>query len=383
MQQIKGISDKIVDDLVNRATELGQGRTAGTVGFIDNDNIISTRIKIIDGGNSGIPYRQLLSQFPGEKNRPLLEMINRLPDNSVMISIKPGKTGLIVSTGGINIFNLPIVKIGVKCGEKAGVGLQYPEKEFFRLASRSEKIQLKVLSAFTMEEEREALRNSSRLHLEYLQISRELPVVTGADKKVEVKPVAGKARKIKSKYKIREIDEKFARILVEKSLAVEQGREVAAIGKVDQKGVIRQAGSLIVGGMGYIPSRLLASSYQDISDLSLREVYSQVIPPDCVIVHTHPGGTGVMHISDAMAGPGTWGLAIAAIGHTESGEIKGVNVITPSSRLFQLADENEQLEQEFFKINTSEEEVKLRKRRYQIAQEFTDLCQEIELSGGC
>ena len=86
-----------------------------------------------------------------------------------------------------------------------------------------------------------------------------------------------------------------------------------------------------------------------------------------------------MHMSDAMAGPGTWGRPIIAVGHDEDGQIKGVMAVQKSDRLFQLADENEELEQRFFEVEDPEAEVKLRKKRYSIAQEFTDLCQQLEL----
>ena len=84
-------------------------------------------------------------------------------------------------------------------------------------------------------------------------------------------------------------------------------------------------------------------------------------------------------MSDAMAGPGMWGRAIVAVGHDEKGDIKGVMMIKMQDRLFELADENEYLERQFFKVQKPEEEVKLRKRRYKIAQEFTDLCDQLEL----
>ena len=307
-------------------------------------------------------------------------MVNHLPENSVIITVKPGKTGIIVSTSGINIFNQPLVKIGLKNGQAAGAGILYPEPEIFQLATESEKAQLKSLSALTMEEEKEALRQSTNLHLKYLDISQEIPV-TGIEKNVEEerKP-EDNDWKLPTQEKIKSISQEFAQNLVETSINIEQGREVAAFGQIKETGHVEQIGDIVVGGMGYIPSRLLASAYKDISSISLREAYTRVIPFNAVIVHTHPGGTGVMHISDAMAGPGTWGRAIIAIGHDEKGTIKGGKVVHPSSELFKLADEKEKIDQKFFEVETSSEEVEIRKRRYEIAQEFTDLCKKIELA---
>ncbi|MFW5985378.1 MAG: peptidase S7 [Halanaerobiaceae bacterium] len=379
MQEIKGISEEIVNDLVERGRKLGQGRPAGTIGFIDQNQVISGRTKIVDGGSSGLPYRQILSPITDKKGLSLLELLNHLPDNAVMVSIKPGKTGIVISTGGINLFDQPVVKVGVKTGKLAGVGVLYPRAEFFRLATESEKIKLKSLGALTMEEEKQALRDSTELHLKYLEISEEIELISANTEVFTLKEKKKQDWCLKDVPQVKSINNDFARKLVEKSISIEQGREVAAMGKITEQGHIIQAGEIVVGGMGYIPSRMLASSYQDISDISLRKAYTEIIPADCMIVHTHPGGTGVMHISDAMAGPGTWGRSIAAIGHSEKAEIKGVNVISPSFELFQLADEKEQLEQEFFRVSTSEKEVELRKRRYEIAQEFTDLCQEIEI----
>ncbi len=379
MHKIKAISQEIIDDLVERARRLGQGRSAGVIGFTNQEGIITGRSEIINGGSSGLPYRKLLSGLTDISHLSFLEMINQLPENAVMISLKPGKTGIIVSTAGINILDIPVVKVGVKSGREAGVGILYPHREYFRLASRSEKIQLKSLAALNMDEEREALRASSKLHLEYLDISEELPAAAKKQQVFSLKEKSGPDWRLPKIPEITSIDSSFARSLVEKSISIEQGREVAAVGSISESGTIQQAGDIVVGGMGYVPSRLLASSYQDISDISLRRAYTEVIPPNCMVVHTHPGGTGVMHISDAMAGPGTWGRPIAAIGHSEKAEIKGVNVIKPSAELFDLADQKEQLEQKLFEVNTSQEEVKLRQKRLEIAQKFTALCQEIEL----
>jgi len=75
-----------------------------------------------------------------------------------------------------------------------------------------------------------------------------------------------------------------------------------------------------------------------------------------------------------------WARPIMAIGHNKKGKIRGVSAIELSDRLCELADENEDLEQKFFEAETPEEELKIRKRRYKIAQEFTDLCKQVELN---
>ncbi len=376
--KIKGISDNIVNQLINRANKLGQGRSAGTIGFVNKSGYITQKSRIVNGGTSGVPFRLLLSAITEEKYSSFLEMVNKLPDNAVVISVKPGKTGLIVSTGGVNLFNLPIVKIGVKNNKRVGVGVLYPGKKVFNLATNSEIASLKSLAALSMEDEKEALRKSTELNLKHLEISKELPVVSIKQKNDNL--IDFKNWKFPDISAIDSIDRQFAQNLINKSVEVEQGREIAALGKVNDQGKVKQMGELIVGGMGYIPSRLLISGYKDISDISLREAYTKEIPFPGVIVHSHPGGTGVMHISDIMAGPGTWGRPIIAIGHDENGNIKGANAAETSPELFELATEKEQLDQKFFDINTSKEEVNIRKRRYQIAQEFTDLCKEITIS---
>ena len=377
MLEVKGIADGIVNKLVKRSKKLGEGRSVGTIGFINDSGYITTCSKIINGGLSGLPYRMLLSEISGEENCSLLEKINRLPKNSVMISTDPGQTGIIVNTGGINIFNHPVVKVGVKNGEAVGVGILYPDEENFNLASESEKAQLDSLAALTMEDEREALKKSTEIRLKYLRISGELPIVSLERDEYEIEQDNTSNWEL-PQIEIKSVDREFAQKLVEKSINIEQGREVAAFGLIDETGHVTQASELVVGGMGYIPPRLLASSYKNIYNMSLREAYTDVIPFNTVIVHTHPGGTGVMHMSDAMAGPGMWGRPIMAIGHNKKGEIKGASVIELTERLCELADENEGLEQKFFQVETPEEELKIKKRRYKIAQELTDLCKQIE-----
>ena len=378
MYEVKGIAEEIVNRLVERSNQLGEGRSVGTIGFIDENGYIANYNKIIDGGLSGLPYRMLLSEVSPKNQCSLVEMIAQIPDNAVIISTDPGETGIIVNTGGINIFNLPVVKVGVKNGSAVGVGILYPEKKNFNLASESEKAQLDSLAALSMEAEREALKKSTEIRLKYLHISGELDIVSL--NKDDYQLFENKDLDwVLQRNSVKSIDEKFAQKLVDKSINIEQGREVAAFGVIGDDGHVRQASEVVVGGMGYIPPRLLASSYKDIKDISLREAYTDVIPYNTTIVHTHPGGTGVMHMSDAMAGPGMWGRPIMAIGHNKRGEIKGVSVIELTDRLCQLADENESLEQKFFKVEAPEEELKIRKRRYKIAQEFTDLCRQVEI----
>lgn len=378
MQEVKGIAEEIVNRLVVRSNELGEGRSVGTIAYLDEKGYISSYNKIINGGLSGLPYRLLLSEISKKNYCSLLEMINQLPDNAVIISTDPGESGIIVNTGGINIFNLPVVKVGLKNGSAVGVGILYPEKKNFNLATKSEKAQLDSLTAMSMEAEREALKISTQIKLKYLHISGELPIVSLEKENYKENFHKEKCWEI-PRIDVKSIDEKFAQNLVDKSINIEQGREVAAFGEIKENGHVVQASDLVVGGMGYIPPRLLASSYYDIGDISLREAYTEIIPTNTTIVHTHPGGTGVMHMSDAMAGPGMWGRPIMAIGHNKKGKIRGVSVIELCDRLCNLADENEDLEQKFFEAETPEEELKIRKRRYKIAQEFTELCKQVEL----
>ncbi|WP_027339993.1 hypothetical protein [Halonatronum saccharophilum] len=374
--KVKGIGKFVVDRLVERSNHLSQGRPAGAIGFLNDEGYIDALTDLVDGGISGLPYRKMLSKLVKVEGESLLEIINQLPDNAVIITTNPGKTGIIVGTGGLDIFNLPLVSIGVKMGKAAGVGLIYPQKKLFDLSTSSENIQLKRLTANTMEEERDILRESFNLQLNYLDVCEELEVVDIEERDVELSLV-------KSDWEIPtvevdSIDEGFAKRLVDKSTQVEQGREVAAIGEV-KDGHIVQKGEIVVGGMGYVPSRMLASSYTDISGLSLKEAYTEVIPNNVVIVHTHPGGTGVMHMGDAMAGPGTWGRPVVAIGHDKDGNIRGATVIELRPEVANLADEYEEVGQRYYLAQTPEEETEIRKRRFGIAQEYTDLCKPIEM----
>lgn len=373
---IKGIARPLVEKMVNQSNILGQGRKVGTIGYVDDDGVISSYSEIIDGGVSGIPHRIMLSEISHRENASLLEMINSLPDNAVYITTDPGQTGIIINTSAINLFGMPVIKIGIKHQQVAGIGILKPEQKHFKLATRSEKAQLESLAAKDMEAEREALRGVTKLRLKFLEISGELEAV-----KAEASQEYLRCQKpwTISRHNLVSVDGEFARELVNKSLDTEPGREVAAYGKIDEEGNISRCSEVIVGGMGYIPSRLLANAYHEIKGMSLRKFYTEIIPENTAIVHTHPGGSGVMHMSDAMAGPGTWGRPIVAIGHDEEGDIKGAMAVQKSDKLFQLADENEALEQEFFRVEDPEAEVKLRKRRYNIAQEFTDLCNQLEL----
>jgi hypothetical protein len=163
-------------------------------------------------------------------------------------------------------------------------------------------------------------------------------------------------------------------------MEIGQGREVAALGIVNDIGVVKPKGEIVLGGMGFVPSRLLASSLVDITDKSLQTIYSEYIPEEAVIVHTHPGGTGVMHIGDAHAGPGTWGRPIIAIGHDKEGQILGATVVEVTDQLFDLADEDEMLNLKFFEAKTPDEEAEIRNRKFGIAQDYTGLCNPIEIS---
>lgn len=373
--KIQGIVRSGVDRLVERSNELGQGRGVGAIGLIDESGYVSAISEIVDGGISGIPFRKLLSSLVKMDGSSLIEGINKLPENVAIIVTDPGKTGIIVSTGAINLFDIPVINIGIKNEKLVGCGILYPESHLFDLASQSEQVQLDILAAESMEEERRLMKISSELHLEYLDISEELPVVDISEKDFQITPQEWDLERLE----VNSIDQSFAKALVDKSSSIEQGREVAAMGQVDKNGHVTMAGEIVVGGMGYVPSRLLASSFTDTSGKSLRRIYSQDIPGNAVIVHTHPGGTGVMHMGDAMAGPGTWGRAIIAIGHDRYGELKGATTIELDPKVGELADEYEDVGQKFFLARTPQEEADIRKKRFAIAQEYTDLCKPIEI----
>ncbi len=367
-----------MDALVLRTVELGQGRGSGVLGFCDEDGYITTASQIIDGGLKGVPLRKLLISIAGAEKLSLLELVEALPDNAVLISTRPGKTGLSTDVGSISFFNLPLITIGVKGQESAGVGIIYPEPRFFDLATKSEKLRLKTLEAKTMDEEREILRESFNLDLQYLEVSSELSVVDMPFTTIEE---YGKKRKGVRfpRLPVTSLDEHFANKMVAKSLAVGQGREVAAIGRIDSNGHVTLVGKIVAGGIGYVPSRLLASSAVDVASKSLREIYGRLMPENICIVHTHPGGSGVMHIGDAGAGPGAWGRPIIAIGHDKDGRIRGATVLEPSDKMFELFIEDEDLSYRFFEAETTQEESEIRNRQFGVAQEFTNLCKEIVL----
>ena len=374
--ELKGISVAIVDKLVEKSNFLSQGREAGAIGFVNQDGYIDAITEIVGAGISGLPYRKLLSQVVDTNGYSLLEVINQLPDNIVLITTKPGKTGIILGTGGLDIFNCPMVAIGVKQEQEAGVGYIIPKEEDFRLASKSELIRLERLTATTMDEERDLIRKSVNLDLKYLDICQELKQVDIPASKVDEIEVET-AWEIPD-FKVESIDRTLAQELVDKSISVEQGREVAMIALIEDGHVVKK-GEIVVGGMGYVPSRMLASSYTDISGISLKAAYSELIPNNVAIVHTHPGGTGVMHRGDAMAGPGTWGRPIIAIGHDKDGEIKGATVIEVLPEVANLAEEYEKVSQKYYEADTPAEEAEIRKRRFGISQEYTDLCKAIEI----
>lgn len=377
--QIKGIAQSIVDSLVKQTLELGQGRNVGCIGFINESGYVNDTTQFVEGGLSGIPLRMLLNKLVSMNHLSLLEGISCLAPNTVFIMSRPGKTGLITDVSLVDFFNIPVISVGVKEHYGlTGVGVVYSEAKFFDLATETELVDLLTLSAATMEEEREVLKQAYKLSLQYLDVCQELPVVdipNGYNKEILQDLPVSKIRP----YKIHAIDKELTENLVDKSLEVGSGREVAVIAKVTEQGQVVNMGSIVVGGMGYVPSRLLASSAVDIAGKSLRNIYSEMIPEDAVIVHTHPGGTGVMHIGDANAGPGSWSRPIIAIGHDSQGKIKGATVVEVSEKLFDLADEDEQLGQAFFAAETPESEAAIRNRKFGIAQDYTSLCKPIEI----
>lgn len=377
--KVNGIADFIVDELVRKTTEISQGRNAGCFGFTDEKGIVDRTTAITEGGLNGLPLRLLLENITDMKGKSLIEGLEALPENTVLITTRPGKTGLITDVSGVDFFNMPIIAIGVKDDELAGVGIIYPQNEFFDLATQSEEVDLKILAAKTTEEEKEVLRASTELSLKYLDVSAGLDVVK-ADKKEPVYKPGGKQDWRLPRIQVNAISKEFAEKLVAKSMEVGQGREVAAIGIIDDEGRIVQQGETVIGGIGYVPSRLLASSCVDISGKPLREIYAHEIPENGVIVHTHPGGTGVMHMGDANAGPGSWGRPIVAIGHDNDGRVRGATILENTEKIYEYADEDEELNLKFFEADTPEEEAEIRNRKFGIAQEYTNLCKPIEIT---
>ncbi len=372
----RGIARPIVEKMVDHTLQLGQGRQAACWGFPDAQGIVSQMTSIVDGGLGGIPVRKLLSLLHPMKGKSLIEGISSLPEKIILIITRPGKTGLNTDVSGIDFFDMPIISIGVKKSGLAGVGVMYPVPDYFDLATESERVQIETLAAVSMEAEKEVLRKANHLELSYLNLCRELEVV---DAQV-CKPSFDAVKNMRlTRFRVQLLDKEMVDQLVEQSVRIGQGREVAVIGQVDSNGMVTAAGRVVVGGIGYVPSRLLASSAVDITGKSLRKVYWDLIPYNAVIVHTHPGGSGVMHAGDANAGPGAWARPIVAIGHDERGEVKGATVVEVEDRLFALADEEEDLNQQFFRADSQEEEAEIRNRKFGIAQEYTNLCRPIEI----
>ena len=377
-KKIIGISQDLVTKLAERTIQLGQGRNAGCFAFVNQDGVIDESTEIVNGGLSGLPLRSLLNKITLMKNKSLVEGLNLLPKNTAFVVTRPGKTGLATDVSGVDFFNCPIVSIGVKNDGTAGISVVYPKPEYFDLSTKSEEMNIATLATSTMDEEKDVLRTNHNLSLEYLEVSEELPQIEINLKNVNDKK-NGKEWDL-PKLNVKSIDKNLATALVDKSIKIGQGREVAAIGVIDENGHVTGKGKIIAGGIGYVPSRLLASSYTDISGKSLRDIYSNDIPDNAIIIHTHPGGTGVMHIGDANAGPGTWGRPIIAIGHDKDGNIRGATVIEKVDRIFELTDEDEMLNNKFFDAETTGEESDIRNRKFAIAQEFTDLSKPIELN---
>lgn len=377
MEKIKGISREIVEKLRERTVSLSQGRNCGCIGLVNGEQIIDSVTPIVDGGISGLPLRKLLNQVVALSGRPVLEGINALPARGVLITTRPGKSGLITDVSGVDFFNMPLVSIGMKMGTVAGIGVIYPESRFFDLGTESEAVDLEILAAQSMEEEREILRKSTELSLEFLDVAHPLDIVDTPEKPWNYQ---GTGEWKLPRLTVNTLDRQLAEEMVARSVEVGQGREVAMVARIDDQGRVVHYGKLVAGGMGYVPSRILASSAVDIGGTSLREVYTDHVPADAIIVHTHPGATGVMHIGDASAGPGTWGRPIIAIGHDREGKVRGATVVEVTDQLFQLADEDEQLGQDFFTAKTAEEEADIRNRKFGIAQEYTSLCKAIEIN---
>lgn len=376
--QVDGIAKYIVDKLVSITMKISQGRNAGCFGFVNENNIVDRITPVVEGGLSGLLLRKMLDNITDMKGKSSIEGIEMLPERSVLIMTRPGKTGLITDVSGVDFFKIPLIAIGVKNDSLAGVEIVYPVPGHFDLATKSEEVELKILAATSTAEEREVLRASTELSLKYLDVSSELKVVDIPEAEPVCRPNENKEWKL-PRITVNSISAEFAEKLVDKSMGVGQGREVAAIGVLDEKGHITQKGHLVVGGIGYVPSRILASSCVDITGKSLREIYAREIPPNGVIVHTHPGGTGVMHMGDANAGPGSWGRPIVAIGHDNEGKLRGATVIEVIDQVFDLADEDENLDLKFFEVETPEKEAEVRNRKFGVAQEYTNLCKPIEI----
>ncbi len=377
MTEVKGIAGYIVNKMVNITREISQGRNAGCFGFVNDRGMVDRITPVAAGGISGIPIRKLLGHITDMNGKSVIEGLEAIPDNAVFISTRPGKTGLITDVTAADFFNMPVIAIGVKHGQLAGVGILFPTGEHFDMATESEKTDLRILAARTTDEEKEVLRETTELSLKYLEISAKLEVAE-LPEKPPYSPEHSKEWKL-PQHIVNSISREFAEKLVARSVEAGQGREVAAMGNINEDGHITQDGEMVVGGIGYVPSRLLASSCVDISGKSLREIYAGKVSRDAVIVHTHPGGTGVMHMGDATAGPGSWGRPIVAIGHDSAGKVRGATVIEAVTDVYRLADEDEDLGQKFFEAATPQEEAEIRNRKFGVAQKYTNLCKPIEI----
>ncbi len=73
--KVKGISRELIDTMVSRGNQLGQGRQVGTIGFINDNGVIDCYNQIIDGGVSGLPHRHMLQEISHRDNASLIEMI--------------------------------------------------------------------------------------------------------------------------------------------------------------------------------------------------------------------------------------------------------------------------------------------------------------------
>lgn len=374
--KVKGICRDIVEQVVQRTKELSQGRNVGSIGFIDEEGYLSSMTEPVDGGLGGIPFRSLLGQVADMAEKSIVEGLIQIPENAVFIITRPGKTGLITDVSAVDFFGIPIVCVGVKAEGIAGVGIVYPKAEFFDLATEAEELNLATLETKTMDAEKDVLRRSHQLELRYLEVGEELPVV---DRKMQPYEQHRRQGEKMPRKDIQSIHARMAESLVNRSVEIGQGREVAAIGLVDDNGMVSPWGEIVAGGIGFVPARLMASSAFNITGKSLRSIYSKHMDHRAVIVHTHPGGSGVMHIGDAGAGPASWGRPIVAIGHDKNGEIRGATVLEPTASLFKLADEEEKLNLQFFSADTPEEEANIRNRKLGIAQDYTGLCKTIEI----
>lgn len=376
--KIHGICRTIVEELKNRTVELSQGRAAGCIGFVDENRNISSIARIVDGGVTGLPLRQILGTVAPVDGLCLLEAVKNLPSNAVFISTQPGHSGLITEIGTVDMLHIPMVNIGVKHDEICGVGISYPEQQYFDLATETEAIELETLRAKTIDEEKAIIRRSMQLNLKYLDVGHELAIIDiSASRANEIADTGEKWRLPRTK--IKSIDTNLAKRLVEASLKAEQGVEVATLGQVDAAGCVSGNAQIVIGGMGAVPPRLLVSSMCATDGKSLYEIWLNEIPHNAVIIHTHPGGTGVMHAGDASAGPCTWGRPIIAIGHDKNGDIQGATVIELNEALIKLGDKSEELDTAFFAAKTAQEETKIRNLMFGVSQEYTNLCKPIEI----